>query len=665
MGSFMSTLKVMHVDLETRSAVDLKKVGAHRYAEDPTTAIVCGSARFGEGPVLSWVGEALPADVFHHLARHGQMVGHNQQFERVILNARLRLGIEPEDQDCTMARAAAMGLPHSLEGVGTALNLKFQKDKQGHALMLKMCKPRTREPLTWHDDPDELARLSAYCDRDVLTEADADRHLPPLSERERRVWRLDQRINDRGFAVDLRAVQAAYDCVAGAQRDADRRLWELTDGAVAKVSQVKRLVDWLGSQGVHCESVADSEIDDLIVYSELVGKPNAEAAVRLRRVSAGAFKFEAMLRAVCADGRIRGCLQYHGTHGGRWAGRVVQPHNFKRIDTDDEAERVQKALWALEQSEPLEALRLVDDKPLEVLTLCARPMIVAPSGKKLVDADFSNIEGRVCAWFADAWWKLEAFRKFDRKEGPDIYRVNAADTLEKPIEDVTADERQEIGKVGELSGQFQGGKRAVQKKAREFGIEMSDAKAMRIINGWRATNVEIVNMWPVLQQAAIDAVQAPGVQVSILGDRIRYVCNGEFLFCRLPSGRVISYARPKVGWKRKIIDADGEKIEFDSYGLSFWGQKNGRWIEIDAYGGMLCAHIVSGTARDVLVEAMFAVEAAGYPIILTVHDEILCEVDEGFGSATDFEQVILANRPEWVAGLPLVCKAWADRRYSK
>ena len=661
---------VLHIDLETRSAADLKKVGAHRYAEDPTTSIVCGSYRFDDGPVLSWVGNGPPAEVVGWLQANRPMVGHNQQFERAIIESCIGLLIDPSAQDCTMSRAAAMGLPSSLDNLGSALKLKFQKDKAGHALMLKMCKPKTRDPLTWHEEPADVARLSAYCDRDVETETDADHHLPPLSDRERRVWILDQRINDRGFGVDLLAVQRADAVVAAAKLRADRDLWRATNGAVKKATQAKALADWINAKGLPCTSVADGEIDDLIVGADLMEFPDVEEALRIRRNSAGAFKFEAMLRAVCSDGRIRGSLAYHGTHGGRWAGRVVQPQNFKRMDTDEEVAATQLALEILRQyDEPeaaLDAMEMCLDMPaLEVLSLCARPMIVAKPGHILRDADFSNIEGRLNAWFAGEAWKIEAFESFDAGTGPDLYKVTAGLVLGKPTEAVSKAERQNQGKVPELACGYQGGVAAFQKMGAKYGVSVADSHARQIVADWRAANPRITESWAELGQAAIDAVQSPGMIVPVLGNKVQYVCNGNFLWCKLPSGRIISYAAPSVGWKTKLVTIDDEQVELNNFGLSYWGQKNGRWLKLDLYGGAQCAHIVSGTARDLLVEAMFAVEAAGYPLILTIHDELLCETPAGFGSLEEFEDIIRRSKPRWAEGLPLVSKAWENVRYVK
>ncbi len=656
----------LHLDLETRSTLDLKVVGAHRYAEHPTTQIVCGAWRRGDFR-SSWRGDFVPDEIRQHIEAGGELVGHNQMFERVMLAAK-GVHVDPARQNCTMARAAAMGLPQSLEQLGAVLRCGVQKDKDGHRLMLQMCRPRTVEPLTWWEDDDRLDRLQRYCAQDVGSEVGVHGTLPPLSVREQRVWQLDQRINDRGVRLDVSFVQKAIGVVDEAQRRADRKVWTLTNGAVGRVTQVARIVDWIAARGIACESIAEGEFEGLLIGAELFDDPVVAEVVKLRQASAKAFKFKAMLDHVCADGRVRGSLAYHGTHTGRWAGRGVQPQNFKRIEDDEDEDKVATALRVLaaakNASEAVDCLELWTGDPLEALSLCSRPMLVAAPGKRLVGGDFSNIEGRLAAWFAGETWKLDAFRAYDRGEGPDLYRVTASRIIEIPVEAVTRAQRQEQGKVPELACGYQGALGAFKKMGAKYGVRLSDARILAIVRGWREQHPHIVQAWADLQEAAIEAVRAPGCTVTTLGGKVQYVVANGFLFCRIPSGRVISYASPVVEWKTKEVTIDGEVVEIHRYGVSYWGVKSGRWMKLDLYGGAQFAHVVSGTARDVLVDAMFRVEDAGYPIVLTVHDELLCEVDEGFGSAAEIEQLMAASEP-WLDGLPVAVKAWEGERYAK
>jgi DNA polymerase len=667
--------RVLHLDFETRSRADLKKVGLHRYAEDPSTEVLVLSWRFDEGGVTRWTrgDSASKLDpLVSHIFSGGRVVAHNAAFERTIFNTVLprQLGVDSywpelqiEQQDCTMARGLAMGLPASLDQLGGAMKTRIQKDKEGHALMLRMCKPKPKTG-GWHETPEELQRLAVYCDQDVLTECSIDANLPALSPAERKVWELDQRINDRGVMLDLHAVHRLQELAEEAKAAADREMWRLTEGAIRTCGQAKAIVAWLCARGIPCESVADGETEELITASELFDDEIAEKVIRLRRASSKAFKFPAMLASVCGDGRVRGSLAYHGAHTGRWAGRGIQPQNMKRISDEEEERWVQVALDTMHRADALDVIEMMAGPPLEVLSLCARPMIVAPRGKKLVGGDFSNIEGRLAAWFAGARWKLDAFRAYDAGTGPDLYKVTASQVLQKPLEDITKRDRQESGKVPELACGYQGSVRAFQKMGAKSGVRVSDTHALTTVKGWRALNTEIVQCWWDLQDAAIEAVSNPGVQVPVLRNKVRYLSTGAYLFCRLPSGRVIPYASPSVAWKSRVITVDGEEVEVNKRTVSYWGLDQKRWTKIDLYGGMQFNHIVQGTARDVMVEAMMRVEAEDYPLVLTVHDELLAEVAESFGSADEFEQ-LMAVLPAWAEGLPLAVQAWEGPRYVK
>ena len=645
---------VIHIDFETRSAVDLKKAGVYKYAEHPSTTVLCLSFRVDDGLVQRQ--DQACGYLWPWLESSSRIVAHNAAFERTIWNACTSTAVRlmPEDQDCTLARANALNLPASLEGVAEALKASIQKDKVGHALMLKMCKA------DYIPKPVEFERLQAYCDQDVLTECAIDKLLPPLEESERRLWILDQHINDRGFFVDVPVIQRALAAVQEAQRRADRRMWDLTDGKVEKASQAARIVAWLNARGIPAESIAESEHDDLIVKCDVFGDDVAAQVIELRQASSKTFKFQSMLDTACADGRIRGTLVFQGALSGRWTGRLSQPHNMKRVMEEDE-QTVADALSILEQpmspAGHVSALEVLCGSTLETLSLCARPMIVAPPGKKLVGGDFSNIEGRLNAWINGETWKVEAFKR----EEP-IYEMTAAKILDKSLAEVTRSDRQLWGKVPELACGYQGGVHAFHKMGANYGVRVDDKTARRIVDGWRDQNPCIAAGWRDLQDAAIAAVTSPGMIVPCLNDKVRYVFRYGFLWCRIPSGRVIAYPGAIVERKQKVVVIDGEEVEFDNWGVSFWGVKKG-WRKLDLYGGMQMAHVVSGTARDILKGAMFRLEAAGYPIVLTVHDEALSEVDAAFGSAAEYQRIMEIGEA-WYAGLPATAKAWEGNRYA-
>lgn len=668
--------RVLHIDLETRSCVDLKKAGAHRYAEDPSTTIVCGAYRFDDGPVQSWDGDCLPEDVLDHLGDGKPMVGHNQQFERIILNRfNAEPWIGPEQQDCTMSRGLALGLPASLEQMGEALGAKVQKDKDGHRLMMQMCKPRGANAdgsPVWWDDPDRRERLRAYCEVDVASECALDALLPPLSERERRVWELDQRINDRGFSVDLPLVRKALAVVDVATKDADRRIWELTGGAVKRCTETAKIVAWIKAQGVPCESVAKGEIDDLIVGADLFDKPVVAEVVNLRRATArsSTAKFKAIENSVCKDGRVRGTLNYHRAHTGRWGGSGVQPQNFPRVDNPAVVEQAIELLGG--DGTPVEIAGAIDffcGRPIEVLSKCLRGMIVAAPGCELLGGDFSNIEGRINAWINNETWMLEAFKAFDRGEGPDLYYVTASATKGVPVELLTKVDRQVWGKVPFLALQYQGAVNAFLKMAhtQDPPVRVDAETARRIVSAYREANRNIVQGWWEIQDAAIEAVGAPGCVVPALNGKVSYVTSHGFLLCKLPSSRIIAYPRPRLVWNSRIIkDENGDDIEIERRGVEYMGVDSltKKWGPQHLYGGAQMNHIVQGTARDRMVDAMFAVEDAGLPLVLTVHDELLSEVPAGTASAEQYAELMM-RQPKWAAGLPVAVKTWKDVRYVK
>jgi len=565
-----------------------------------------------------------------------------------------------------------MNLPISLDRLGSAINAAVQKDKDGHRLMMRLCKPRKVDDdgsIAWWGDEADFERLGLYCDRDVLTECAIDGSLPPLSARERRVWTLDQTINDRGVGIDVSLVQKALDATAASKLAADRSIWRLTNGAVGKTTEVSKIVDWLCSRGHAVTSLAEGGLDDLILACEIMDDDVAVQVITLRRESAAASKFQAMLDCVCADGRVRGSLAYHAALTGRWAGRGIQPQNFKRLgDGDDEivSQTLNVLALAADGAQAAETLNMLVGPPLECLSLTAKAMLVAAPGCRFIGGDFANIEGRVAAWIAGEAWKVAAFREYDTGAGPDLYRIMAAEVAEKAVADVTKDDRQTKGKVPELACGYQGGVKAFQKMAytQRPPVRISDELAASIVRKWRAKNPMIVEAWADLQEAAINACYHKGAVMSALGGRVRYVYDGSFLFCQLPSSRVISYAAAVVEWKRREITIDGEVIEINRYGVSYWGMKSGRWMKQDLYGGSQFNHVVQGLARDLLVEAAFRVEDAGYPIVLTIHDELLTEVDEAFGSTAKFESLMSAL-PAWATGIPVTTKAWTDQRYTK
>jgi DNA polymerase bacteriophage-type len=698
-------MTILSLDVESRSAVDLKKAGAHRYWEDETTSLWCACYAFDDEPVQTWLpGQPCPPRIAAHVAAGGTISGWNVSFERLAwrhcLAPRHGWPVAALEQfEDTAAAGAAMGLPRGLGDAAKAMGLDEEKDGEGHRLMLRMSKPRAprkNEPpgLYWWDDQERIDRLVAYCARDVEAERALRKVLVPLSPAEREVYLLDQRINDRGVAIDVKLVNALLKIVDEALAGLDRRMAEVTGYQVRKCSEVARLMEWLQSRGVRAESLAKASLEDLLL--DVFMPEEAREAIEIRKEAAktSTAKLKAMLACVCEDGRARGLHLYHGAGTGRWAGKLIQTQNMPRgtgTVKDPEAAAPDFLLGSAQW------IDLVYGSPMSAVSDTLRSCLCAGPGKRFIAADFSAIEGRVTAWLAGEKWKLEAFRANDEGRGAGIYELTAAGILNKDVATISKSERQAYGKVPELALGFQGGVSAFHSMARIYNVDMADAyeplqgtagtetwgKAERryaecLERGdsgtdvmterawvasevtkvlWRAKHPAVAALWKGLEEAAFDAVARPGVQ---FGYRlIEYVVKRDFLWCRLPSGRVLAYGAPRIreqetpwGEKRPAVTALG----VDSV--------TKKWRRFGLYGGLATENVVQAVARDLLVHGMLTAERAGYPIVLHIHDEAVAEVPDDFGSVAEFE-ALLCDAPAWAEGLPYVASGYEARRFKK
>ena len=383
-----------HIDIESGSATDLRKAGVYRYAECDTTR-VWGFAYSMDGyEIRSWrPGWEAPDALLDHIGSGGIVHAHGAAFERTMWNKVLlrhqpgwpRLNIK--QQRCTMARAAAVGLPQDLERLGEVLNQQNTKDKTGAAVMRKMSKPRriVNGNIEWWDAPELLDANMAYCRQDVRTEAEASHLLPPLSKSEQEIWFLDQTINDRGIFIDTDAVTRAVDIVEYAKHQANKRMREITGGTVKKCTEVAQIVRFIQSRGIACEALRKGDHDEIMLLGDIAGDPVIRQVVELRREASktSTAKYAAMLHCVCADGRLRGQFSYHGAGPGRWAGRLVQPQNLVRVDAETEGNMVRFIDDILDMPissmDAYELIRMAGYPVLPALAKAMRSMLTVPS----------------------------------------------------------------------------------------------------------------------------------------------------------------------------------------------------------------------------------------------------------------------------------------------
>ena len=681
----MQSSPVLHCDFETRSEVDLREVGLYNYARHPSTDVWCMAYVLGEkgieGGVMQpsvWIpGQGIPLDVEVGLDCH--VYAHNAPFELAIWNNIMvpRYGwpeLKPEQTFCTMAMCYAMGLPGSLEHAALAMGIELNKDTEGRALMLRMCRPRSTKggKVTWWDDPDKLNRLYEYCKQDVRVERELHKRLMPLSDRERKVWLTDYRINQRGVKADVASAKAAIELADKMKVRYDDELAQITNGAATSVTALAPLKEWLNEQGCHqaLAGLAKSDVSDLLTQSDLSDAARQALTIRQESGKASNAKFDVMVRQAGADDRLRNLVQYHGAATGRWAGRAVQVHNLPR--NMPKPMIVERVLDLVRKGEH-DAVDAIFGPPLSVVSSCLRGFFVAEKGQRLVAGDFSNVEGRGQAWFAGEEWKLKAFAAADAKAGPGLYELAYSRMFGVPVETIqNPSEERQVGKVAELAFGYQGGAGSFHVMGKTYGVKVSDAKADEFKEAWRAAHPKIRNVWYDIQRAAIAATQNEGAirECGAAGRQAKFRKVGSFLWCLLPSGRAICYPYPKIlegefGPQLTYMTAPSPddrkkgRIIHDP-------QNSSNWARVSTYGGSLFNNIVQGMCRDILAETMLRMEAADLPVVLHVHDEAVAEVDEGLAEERrQVMQEIMRTPPAWAKGFPLFAECNVMRRYGK
>jgi DNA polymerase bacteriophage-type len=652
---------VLHRDYETRSRATLKIVGTHKYAADPSTEVLCCAFAVDDEPAQLWTpGDPIPA-AFIEAARNPAWIvaAHNDAFEAAIEQHVLapRYGwplIPLERHRCTMAMSLACGLPARLSAAADALELANRKDAAGERLMHQTSKPRRPhkeedpDQVYWFDDPERLQRLYDYCRQDVEVERELHGRLPPLSASEQSLWELSSRINQRGFHIDRVFAEAARKIAEAAAPEIDQELAEITAGDVTGVNKVAKLLAWLQDNGCTLRKLDKGAIERQLERADDLPAPVLRVLeLRLGGAQAAVKKINALLARAGADDRIRGAFRFHGAATGRWSGEGTQPQNLKRVTVDD----LDAAIAAVATGDFQHVKRLYP-KPLAVVGDCSRAMICAAPGHVLIGADFSSIESRVLAWVANEQWKLDAYRRYDATHDPadEPYRVTAAQIFHTTANKITDDQRR-VGKTCDLAFGYQGGLNAWRKFEPE---KFTDAEVEQFKIEWRAAHPNIKRFWYDIDRAALTAVRERGRVVRC--GPIAFKSTGSFLLLKLPSGRKISYPQPRaVGDEREQV-----VVFSDNAAGQFCDCRHGQ----GAFGGLWTENAVQAIARDLLADAMLRIEAVGYPITLHVHDEIVCEVPEGFGSLDKFTH-LMTRKPSWALELPIAAKAWTGSRYTK
>ena len=642
------------IDFETRSKCDLKKAGAFKYASDPSTEILCLAYKFNDGEtLLSPTNGYLHDEVLKDHVNSADIVeAHNAQFEMCIWSEILvkRYGWEEiplEKWRCSAAKAAALALPRSLDGLGKALQLPIQKDMKGHRNMLKMSKPRKptkNNPAVWHEKPEDFERLYEYCKGDVETEHMASDHMPELIDSELQVFRLDSIINTRGAFVDLPAIDIAIDYLANYEKHLTEELREITNGEIKTANQVSATVKYLNDKGVDIENLTKESVTKYLEM-DLPDVPRRVLEIRQALSKSSVKKLKSMKTMACTDSRIRGALLYHGASTGRWSGRGMQPQNYPR----GSLKNVDLAFSSLLENDYDWFETLYPDVS-ETISSLLRSFICAAPGKKLIVADYAAIEARVLVWLVGDQRAIEIFEK-----GEDIYKDMASTIYKVPVEKVSKDQRN-VGKTAILGLGYGMGHKKFKNECEKRGIETSKQMAEEVVAKYRAKYNKVKDYWYIIQDHAMAAIQTPGRVFQYRN--IKFVVKGGYLLIKLPSGRNLAYRHPRIETKKKEW---GLTTQITFMGVNSESKK---WERQETYGGKLVENITQAVARDYMVHAMMKLEDKRYEIILTVHDEIIAEVDHDFGSVEEFES-IMKSRPSWGLDCPIDVEGWEGQRYKK
>jgi len=722
----MSKDRHITIDFETRSSTAIK-YGAYRYSEDPRTEVMCIAVMLPDSPEVGIWHPAYPSQgleeqgehvldaLFEELAKGTLIEAHNVGFERAIWEnvCVARMGwpaVKPSQWRCSAAAAASFSIPRSLDGASKALLGGDQnKDLLGHKTMMKLCKPRATlkadlEPIAlrenmewknlqnvktvfalrdkfpqhadltegmnpWKESAADLDILFNYCAQDVRVERAISDALPGgLSETELQVWQLDQEMNHGGVQIDMPLVDAAMSLAEKCKEQADEWIAAQTDGEVTSIGQRQKFLNWINAQPG--KGSLDNAQKATIEYA--VSKPDlwsAEAlyALKLRQSvsKTSTKKYDTMAKAVCADSRVRGLLAYHGADTGRWAGRIVQPQNFPRGTVDESIETLCSDVLDSSKVD----LDLIYGDTMEVLSSALRGAIVPSEGMDLLCADYSSIEARGLFWIVGDEKGLDVFRK-----GRDIYKDMATTVYGCDYDHVTKDQRQ-MGKQAILGLGYQMGVERFQETCNQYNMGVSYEDANNVVAAYRDLHAPVKSFWYHIRDCVIEALER-GKQngtdpvVASAGKLKIWHDVSDFLFIQLPSGRKLSFYKPEMKSlpsRFVAFDADGNPLPPKMENkITFMGvnSMSRKYSRLDTYGGKLCENIVQAVSRDVMAEAMLRCRGTIYKPVLTVHDEIVCEVPEGEGSVEEFENLI-SEVPEWAQGFPLTAEGWRGKRYRK
>lgn len=654
--------RVMGVDIETYSSVDLAGSGVYAYTEAPDFDILLIGYKFDDEAEVHVIDTlAVDRDFDPELYEFREALtdpgiiktAFNANFERTCLAKWTGAAMPPEEWRCTMIKALTLGLPGNLADVGIAMGLPEEKlkDPQGKALIQffsKPCKPtrtngqRTRN-LPAHD-PAKWKLFIEYNRQDVVTEQEILRQLDiyKTPESEQQLWALDQHMNDNGVKLDIPMVEKIVEYDTQRRQELQEEAKVLT--GLANPNSLAQLKKWLSKQGVTMASVTKDTIAATL-QTDIPDSVRRMLEIRTALGKTSVAKYSTMLTAVCQDHRLRGILQFYGANrSGRWAGRLVQTHNLAKNSLPD-----LDLARELAAAGDFDTLATLFGETAFVFSELIRTAFIPSDGCRFVVSDFAAIEARVLAWIAGEEWTLEAFR-----QGKDIYCETASMMYRVPVEKHGQNSHlRQKGKVAVLACGYQGGVGAM--KRMDKGGSIPEDELQSVVDQWREANPKVVKLWRTCELAAKTAIQEHRTVRLAHGIAFSYINRN--LFIQLPSGRKLCY------WDTRLKQDDYTgRLSITYMGVN---QETKQWGETETYGGKLVENIVQATARDCLAVAMTRVSDLGYKIVMHVHDEMIVDVPNTDTEAPGRINAIMAQPIDWAEGLPLKGDTYETPFYKK
>lgn len=714
-------------DIETFSRINLKKAGLAKYAEDESTALNCFCWKGPDGILHAWVptasiewvnlfiayciaeghpwpgyvfiGMNAPQELLQHIESGLEFHAHNAAFERLVLNGPAGRKykfpkLEISRMRCSMANCRVHGLPGALEDAADAVQALVRKRKKGQAAMRYLASPRKNgtQP-TIEEEPERFMELVLYCGFDVGAEEAVDNLVPPMTAACQQIWQIDQEMNDRGWAADLESCDNMEILVSIYKKELDKRCREMTG---IKPSRPGPLADWIRAHGFpELENLQADTVrkaltkdipEDVKTVLKLYSTYNMKAVM----------KYPAIRVAACSDGRLRHLFMFYGAGTGRWSSVIVQLQNLFRPVIDNPEVAIDAARdWDLEW------LRFVfaGTDPMKVIASCVRSVLISAPKKDLVFPDYAGVEARWNAWMFNESWKIESYRAYDSGQGPNLYCVVYGRCFGVEPTSREGLEGKQIGKVLDLSMGYEGGVGAYVKMAGTYRIDLRDmaertyptlardvleesvdayhyageqgrhyelpekiwitCEALKRL--WRRAHPRIVAGWKQLKEAAIDAVDNPGNVYKIPNGRIMFKVEGNWLVMRLPSGRKLWYYKPQVHRPKPTKKQSRPQPILYYLGVD---TKTRQWGRTSTYGGKICENETQGGCADLLIRAKHKLRAASFPLIASIHDQPVMEVDEDLECEKEIERLMCEGQT-WDTGLPLAVEMHRGKRFRK